>query len=158
MADEIHSSPTEAPPQYSDFEPERESARRYSDFQRRESTRSLLSQLIDEVTTLFRKEVALVRAEMSDAISQAKTGVTSVATGGAVLFAGLLVLLAAAVLGLSNVVEPWLAALIVGGIVLIVGFVMLQMGKKKLEPSAFKPERTQSSLRKDKEMIQRRTA
>jgi len=33
---------------------------------------------------------------------------------------------------------------------------MIQGGKKKLEPSAFKPDRTQNALRKDKEMMQRR--
>jgi uncharacterized membrane protein YgdD (TMEM256/DUF423 family) len=159
MAQEIHSSPTDSSPRYSDLDPEREPTGKYSDFPpQRESARGLLSQLVDEVTTLLRKEVALARVEFSDALSKAKTGVTSVAAGGAVLFAGFLVLLAAAVLGLTNVVEPWLAALIVGGVVLIIGFVMLQIGKNKLEPSAFRPERTQSALRKDKEMMQRRTA
>lgn len=147
-------SSTYTPPPPTDFESRRESV--YEP--RRESTRGLLSQLVDEVTTLFRKEVELVRVEMSEAFSQAKTGITSVATGGAVLYAGFLVLLAAAVLGLANVVEPWLAALIVGAVVLIIGFIMLQVGKRKLEPSSFKPERTQSSLRKDKEMVQRRAA
>ena len=147
MAQEIRSSPPPHPSQpASDFAPQPE------------STRSLLGQLADEVTTLLRKEIALARAELSDALSQAKTGATSLALGGAVAFAGFLVLLAAAVIGLSYVVEPWLAALIVGVIVLIIGFAMLQSGKKKLEPSAFKPERTQESLRKDKDMVQRRSA
>jgi hypothetical protein len=155
MAQDTYTSPTPTAPPRSDYEPLRDPI---DDRPQRESTRGLLSQLADELTTLLRKEAALARVELSDALSQAKTGITSVAAGGAVLFAGLLVLLAAAVLGLSNVLEPWLAALIVGAVVLIIGFVMLQMGKSKLEPSAFRPERTQSSLRKDKEMVQRRTA
>jgi hypothetical protein len=155
MAKDIYDSPRPTSPTASDYQPHREPPDYPS---QRESTRGLLSQLADELTTLLRKEVALARVELSDALSHAKTGITSVAAGGAVLFAGLLVLLAAAVLGLSNVLEPWLAALIVGAVVLIIGFVMLQMGKSKLEPSAFRPERTQSALRKDKEMVQRRTA
>jgi xanthine/uracil permease len=74
------------------------------------------------------------------------------------MFAGLLVLLAAVVLLLGQTMETWLAALIVGAVVLMIGFVMLQSGKKKLDPSAFKPERTQDALRKDKDMVQRRAS
>jgi hypothetical protein len=35
---------------------------------------------------------------------------------------------------------------------------MIQSGKTKLDPSSFKPERTQDALRKDKEMVQRRAS
>jgi len=63
---------------------------------------------------------------------------------------------AAAVLGLSHVVADWLAALIVGGIVSIVGFVMINSGKNKFDPSSLKPERTQRALQQDKEMVERR--
>ncbi len=121
-----------------------------------ESTADLLRRLLDDAATLIHKELALVKTEVSEALSEAKVAAISMATGGAVLFAGILVLLAAAVLGLAHVVADWMAALIVGGIVAIIGFVMIQGGKKKLEPSAFKPDRTQNALRKDKEMMQRR--
>ncbi len=121
-----------------------------------ESTADLLRRLLDDAATLIHKELALVKTEVSEALSEAKVAAISMATGGAVLFAGILVLLAAAVLGLAHVVADWMAALIVGGIVAIIGFVMIQGGKKKLEPSAFKPDRTQNALRRDKEMMQRR--
>jgi hypothetical protein len=48
------------------------------------------------------------------------------------------------------------AALIVGGIVSIVGFVMINSGKNKFDPSSLKPERTQRALQQDKEMVERR--
>ncbi len=121
-----------------------------------ESIADLLRRLLDDASTLIHKELALVKTEVSEALSEAKVAAISMATGGAVLFAGILVLLAAAVLGLAHVVADWMAALIVGGIVAIIGFVMIQGGKKKLEPSAFKPDRTQNALRRDKEMMQRR--
>jgi lipopolysaccharide export LptBFGC system permease protein LptF len=124
----------------------------------REPTTGLLSRLADEVTTLLQKEFALAACEFSDALTRAKNGAISLASGGGVLFAGFLVLLAAAVLGLAKVMEPWLAALIVGALVALVGFVMVQVGKNRLEPSAFKPERTQNALRKDQEMVKRRAA
>jgi VIT1/CCC1 family predicted Fe2+/Mn2+ transporter len=121
-----------------------------------DSTVSLLRRLMDEITTLFRQEVQLATSEISRSVTSAKSGVTSVATGGAVLFGGFLALIAAAIIGLSNVVEPWLAALIVGVVVGIVGYVMLSSGRRKLDPAALKPVHTQESLRRGKEVFGRR--
>lgn len=123
-----------------------------------DSTAGLLSRLMGEVSTLFRKEIALAKAEVSEAASEAKAGAISLIAGGAIVFAAVLVLLAAIVLLLAEAMEPWLAALIVGGVVAVIGFVMIQSGKKKLNPASFKPERAQDALRKDKEMVQRRAS
>jgi uncharacterized protein YacL len=123
-----------------------------------DSAASLLSRLMGEVSTLFRQEIALAKAEVSEAASEAKAGAISLVAGGAIIFAAVLVLLAAIVLLLAEVVEPWLAALIVAVVVAVIGFVLIQTGKKKLDPASFKPERTQDALRKDKEMVQRRAS
>jgi O-antigen ligase len=122
------------------------------------SVASLISRLLGEVSTLFRKEIALAKAEISESAAHAKAGAIAIAAGGAVIFAGLLVLLAAAVLALAKVMDPWLAALIVGILAGAIGFVLIQSGKKQLEPSALKLERTQEALRKDRDMVQRRTS
>jgi hypothetical protein len=121
-----------------------------------DSTTGLLSRLVDELSTLLRKELALAKAELSESLNQAKTGAISLAAGGAVLFAALLVLLSAATFALAHVVSDWLAALIIGVITAIAGFVMLQSGKKKFEASRLTPERTQDAFRRDKEMVERR--
>lgn len=116
---------------------------------------SLIRRLADEVTTLFTKELALLKVETTSAIQDTRAGIGAMATGGAVLYAGFLFLLVAAVLGLSLVMDAWLAALIVGGVVTIIGAIMLSSGRKKLQPSAFRPEHTQASMRKDREMVKR---
>ncbi len=121
-----------------------------------DSAMSLVRRLVDEVSTLFRQEIALASAEVSRSVSDAKAGVGSIATGGAVAFAGLLFLLAAAALGLSEVMQPWLAALIVGVVVAVIGLILLKRGTSKLAPGALTPRRTQESLRRDKELIDRR--
>ena len=118
-----------------------------------ETIPGLLRRLADEVTTLFAKELALAKAETTAAIGDVKAGIVSVASGGAVTFLGVLFLLLSAVYGLSIVVDPWLAALIVGGVVTLIGVIMLATGKKKLEPEAFRPRHTEASLRKDRDMI-----
>lgn len=121
-----------------------------------ESITDLLRRLMDELATLFRQELALASSEISSAMSRLSRGLISVATGGAVLYAGFLTLLAAGVLALALVVEPWLAALIVGGAVTLIGLVMVMKGKKALEPSDLKPRRTVESLRQDKDVLMRR--
>lgn len=120
-----------------------------------ETAVGLLRRLGDDLATLLRKELALATAEVSRGVDDLKTGLASVATAGAVLYAGFLVLLASAVLGLGQVMDLWLAALIVGAVVAIIGFVMLQAGRKKLSAASLRPERAQESLRRDREMLQR---
>ena len=82
-----------------------------------DSTPSLLRRLMNDVGTLFTQEAALLKAEMGRSIGEMKAATISLAMGGAVLFLGLIFLLLAAVYALSNVLDPWLAALIVGGVV-----------------------------------------
>jgi hypothetical protein len=118
-----------------------------------ESTPSLLRRLVDDVGALFAQELALLKAETMQSVAELKAAAASIAIGGAVAFMGAFFLLLAAVYGLSNVVEPWLAALIVGGVVTLVGIIMLATGRRKLEPSAIAPRRTAAALRKDTEMV-----
>jgi hypothetical protein len=120
---------------------------------RDESTPSLLRRLADDVGILFAQELALLKAETTRSVADLKAATMSIAMGGAVTFMGVFFLLLAAVYGLSTVVEPWLAALIVGGAVTLIGVIMLASGRRKLEPQAIAPRRTAAALRKDTEMI-----
>lgn len=110
----------------------------------------LLTELAQETTTLVRKEVELAKAEMSEKVNQATAGAVSLAAGGMVAFAGVIFLLLAATFGLAKFMEPWLAALIVGGVVTILGVVLVSMGKSKLSARNLQPNRTISTLQDDK--------
>jgi hypothetical protein len=118
---------------------------------------TLLRDLAHDATEITRKEVALARSEITQAIEGVKAGVISMATGGGVLFAGILFLLLSATLALATVVDGWLAALIVGGVVTLIGAIMVSAGKRKMQASNFRPDRTLDSMQKDREMIERRT-
>ena len=118
-----------------------------------ESTPSLLRRLGNDVGTLFAQELALLKAETVRSIADLKAATARMAMGGAVTFMGAFFLLLAAVYGLSNVVAPWIAALIVGGVVTLIGVIMLATGRRNLEPEALVPRRTAEALRKDTQMI-----
>ncbi|MBD0678591.1 MULTISPECIES: phage holin family protein [Pseudomonas] len=118
----------------------------------------LLRQLTREVPSLFTKELALAKAELLASLTTLKAGIAGVAGGAIVLLAGFIILLMSVVYGLSMVMAPWLAALIVGVVVMIIGFAMLQSGKKQFEPSHLKPDRTLDALNKDQEALRRRVS
>ena len=121
-----------------------------------QSAFGLLRRLTDELTTLLRQELALATAELSRSMRLMLSGAAATAVGGAVLFSGILAMLAAAVLGLSTVLQPWLAALVIGAAVAIVGVVLVMAGIRSLDPSTLKPSRTAESLRRDRDVITRR--
>lgn len=116
----------------------------------------LFSDLWRETSALFRAETELVRAEVSEKISQIQTAVIAFAVGAVILFAALLLLLAAAVNGLAQVLPPdqaaWLSPLIVGVLVAIIGLIALAKGRRDLETSNLKPSRSMHSLRRDSQL------
>jgi hypothetical protein len=110
---------------------------------------ALFAALAREASRLFLQEVALAKAELAAKLGQAGTGVVEIAAGGLVLYAGFLALLAAATLGLARVLPDWAAALVVGGVVVLIGAALLLKGKRDLGPRRLLPDRTLRSLRED---------
>ncbi len=121
-----------------------------------QSAFGLLRRLTDELSTLLRQELALATAEIAHSMRVLLGGAASVAVGGAVLFTGVLAMLAAAVLALATVLHPWLAALAIGAAVAAIGILLVLVGIRALDPSTLKPSRTAESLRRDRDVITRR--
>ncbi|BBI48745.1 hypothetical protein HORIV_11660 [Vreelandella olivaria] len=123
------------------------------------SVGSLLSTVMHEISSLVRNEAELAKTEMSEKTHQAMAGIASIAIAGAVLLGGFLTLLAAAVFLLNEILPPdttpWLSALIVGGVVTVIGIIMLKAGQKKLQARSLMPTRTMSSLHSDKAVAQK---
>lgn len=114
---------------------------------------ALLSDLASETGQLVQQELALFRAEMQEKLARLGQGVGALTAGGLIAFSGWLALVAAAILGLSYVLAPWLAALIVGLVVIALGAGLLFFGKSRLDADALVPRRTLNSLREDEAWI-----
>jgi hypothetical protein len=119
------------------------------------SAKDLLRQLVSDVAMLFRKELALAAAEVGQSVDEAKKGATSMITGGAVLYAGILFLLAAVAVWIATMLPAWAGPLIVGAATTIVGLIMVLTGKRKVSARSFTPNRAVDSLRKDTNAIRR---
>jgi hypothetical protein len=118
------------------------------------SLKELFGDLTNSVSTLFRNEIALARAETSEKINHALIAAGSLAAGGILALAALIVLLQALVIALTELgLAPALAALIVGGGVAIIAFVLIYKGINDLKASNLAPSRTVESLRRDAQMI-----
>jgi len=118
---------------------------------------ALFSDLFRETSTLVHQEAQLAKAEMSEKVSEVGKGIAAIAIGGAITFAGFIVLLIAASNGLAMMLPEehanWLAPLIVGLAVMVLGFIALAMGKHELSASNLEPSRTLESLRRDGELV-----
>lgn len=117
----------------------------------------LFSDLTSESTALVRKEVELAKAEVSEKVNQVTTAGVALAAGGAILFAGLIILLLAAVFGLALLLEPTsppaLSALIVAIVTMIIGGIALMIGRNRLKAGNLAPTRTTDSLRRDRDFV-----
>lgn len=109
----------------------------------------LFSQLSQDVSTLFRQEVRLAKVEMSQKASEAGRQAGFIAAGGFVAYAGFLVLLAALILGISEFMAAWLAALIVGIVVAGMGYFLVQKGMNDLKNMNPAPEKTIQTIKED---------
>jgi hypothetical protein len=117
------------------------------------SLKDLLSDLSGSISTLFRKEIQLARAETSEKITQSMVAVGAIAGGGILALAALIVLLQALVIAVAEMgVPPALAALIVGLVVAVIAYFMIHKGTNDLKASSLAPERTMDSLRRDAQL------
>ncbi len=111
----------------------------------------LFTALTTDMTTLVRKEVELARTETVEKVSKATHSVVLMVAGGMLAYAGLIGLIIAAIVALGNVMDLWLAALIVGLIVIIIGAILLQSGRSMLQRLSIVPEKTVESIKESTE-------
>lgn len=110
----------------------------------------LFGELARETGTLVRQEVQLAQTELTQTASRVGRDLGMLAVGGLVAYAGVLALLAAAVLGLVAAgLDAWLAALVVGLVVAVIGAVLVRRGLDALKRADLAPRQTVETLKED---------
>lgn len=108
----------------------------------------LFAELSRDTGVLVRKEVELATTEMTAKARTAAAHVATIAAGGALAHAGLLVLLAAFVIGLAQLgVTPWLSALIVALATMGIGYALVSKGRASLSRANLAPTQTIETLK-----------
>lgn len=136
---------------------------------RRRDSRSvadLVRDLRDEATLLARQQVELAKAEMTEKFSKWARNAAYIAVGGFIAYAGFLFLLLAATFGvlfglieggMADVHALWVAPLLVGVVVAVVGYIFVQKGISTLKRASAIPQRTRRTLREDKQWLEQKT-
>jgi len=117
----------------------------------------LFAELTRETSTLVRKEVELAKTELTQKASRLGRDAGIIGAGGAIAYAGLLVLLAALVLGLGEFMPLWLSALIVGLVVVVGGYFLIQKGMQGIKRADLTPRQTIETLKEDTEWAKEQT-
>ena len=121
------------------------------------STGELVKQLSEQVTALIRDELKLAQAEMTRKGKQAGAGAGLLGGSSLVALYGVGCLIACAIIAISGVVTAWLAALIVGAVLLAMVGIAALIGKGRLQKATPPvPEQTVSSVKTDVEEIKER--
>lgn len=113
----------------------------------------LLAGLTNDLSTLFRQEIQLARAETTEKLSQMTQSVVWIAAGGLMAYAGFIGVLIAVIVGLAAFIPLWLSALIVGVIVIGVGAILIQSGRSQLKQLSVVPEKTIESIQEDAALV-----
>ena len=108
----------------------------------------LLSNLTQDMLTLVRQELTLAKTEMSAKLANVTKNLGMVMAGGALAYAGVLMLVACLALLLDEMLHrPWLSALIVGVVVTGIGGVLVMKGLNAMKNADLTPHQTLDSLK-----------
>ena len=126
---------------------------RYSRTQEEPGLGDLFSTLSSQASLLFRQELQLAQAEMTRKATRGGKNAAIVVMGAVLAHAALLALIATLIMALSQVMESWLAALIVGIVLAIVAALMIQYGINKLKAIDPAPRQTIETMKENKEWL-----
>ena len=117
------------------------------------SVGQLVERLSTQLSALVRDELALATAEMKRKGAQAGVGIGIGSVGAVVALLGLGALVAAAILGLATVLTAWLAALLVGVVLLVVAGALAAAGIGQVRNTTPVPEQALQSTKRDIETV-----
>jgi drug/metabolite transporter (DMT)-like permease len=110
----------------------------------------LFTDLIDSLSSLFRQELQLAKAEAKENVREVTAAATSMAVGGFIALGGLVILLHAAVAWLVwlGMEQRW-AALIVGLVAAAIGLLLAYRGMQEIKSAQVTPKRALHQLQRD---------
>ena len=109
----------------------------------------LFGDLATEMSNLVRQEVALAKVEVAQKAKYVGRNVGYLVVGGAVAYAALLAILAGIVMLLASVLPNWGAALLVGIVVAVVGWLLIGKALVALQKAELTPRETVETLKED---------
>jgi hypothetical protein len=113
----------------------------------RDTLAQLVQGLVRDLATIVQQEMRLARAEISEKAGGMVRPVGLIAAGGALAYAGFLVILAAVVILLHALLPWWAATVLVGLVVVGAGYLLVQTGLQQIRQQDMMPRQAIASLR-----------
>ncbi|MEV4278999.1 phage holin family protein [Actinoplanes xinjiangensis] len=117
----------------------------------------IIGNISDDLSQLFRQEVELAKAEIRQEATKAGKAAGMLGGAGFAGYLAVVLLSFAVVFGLSNVMDPGWAALIVAIIWGAIGAVLFVNGRKKMKTVDPVPRRTAETLKEDAQWLKNPT-
>jgi hypothetical protein len=118
----------------------------------------IIGNISNDLSTLFRQEVELAKAEIRQEATKAGKAAGMLGGAGFAGYLAVVLLSFAIVFGLGNVMDLGWAALIVGLIWAAIGAVLFVNGRKKLKTVDPVPRRTAETLKEDAQWLKNPTS
>jgi uncharacterized membrane protein YqjE len=118
----------------------------------------LVSRLTNQTGVLIRQEISLAKVELRETGTSLARDSAKVGVGVVVAWTGLLALTGALIVGLAQLLNNyWLAALIVGAVYVLVGWMLARGAMADMRRDGLAPKETIESLRDDAEWAKEQT-
>jgi uncharacterized membrane protein YqjE len=122
-----------------------------------QSVGELVQQLSQQTAELVRKEMRLAQVELQEKGKRAGIGAGMFGGAGVVALYAVGAVVAAVIMLLATAIEPWVAALIVGVVLLAIAGLVALLGRRQVEQATPpKPERAMESVQHDVEYVKER--
>jgi uncharacterized membrane protein YqjE len=123
------------------------------------SVGELVQQLSRQTSTLVRQELRLGQIELQEKGKHAGKGAGMFGGAGVVALYGVGALVAAAIIGLGTLLEPWIAAVIVGVVLLLIAGIVALAGRKQVRQATPPvPEQALESAKRDVDEVKKARA
>lgn len=114
---------------------------------------TLFRELTQDLSTLFRSEIALAKLEMKQSVTRLGVGGVFFALAAFAALGASVLLVVVAILVLALWMPAWAATLIIAVLMLIGAAVFVMLGRKKMQNLDFRPEATIENVKADLQTI-----
>jgi len=116
------------------------------------SLTEVVGKLGDDLTALLTTQIEIAKLEIKQEASSAARGPAMLSAGGLAAVVAVFMLSAAAAWAIAAPLNEWLGFLIVGLVWVLVGTVLVLIGRRRLREVSITPKRTVDELRADRDL------
>jgi hypothetical protein len=118
----------------------------------------MFAELSRQIRTLLEQEVLLAKTEVAEKASQMSRSLGLVVGGALIAYAGVLAMVAAAILGLVAAgLAPWAGALVGGALAAGIGYLLVRVGLGALRRQNLKPRQAIEAVKEDAQWLKSQT-